>query len=70
MPYTKPGATIQIFGPTLSSVESARNEIENIIALQRRRYTHFISIPIDDEGVVEKFIQFKVRNIRDPFALI
>lgn len=70
MPYTKPDATIQIIGSTFSSVESARDEIENIIALQRRRHTHFLSVPITDKGVVEKFIQFKVENIRNPFAVI
>lgn len=37
------------------------NESENVIAQQRPRLTHFLSIPINDENIVEKFMDFKVR---------
>lgn len=62
MPYKKPEGNIRVFGPTRSAVEAAMNEIENMLTLQRRRLTHFLSIPINDKGIVEKFIQFKVKK--------
>lgn len=64
MPYKKPSSdeNIQVCGSTRSSVESAISEIENIIAQQQRRHTHFLSIPIHDEGIVAKFVQFKVNT--------
>lgn len=67
MPYKKPEGNIRVFGSTRSSVEAAMNEIENMLALQRRRLTHFLSIPINDNGIVEKFIQFKVQTKRQRF---
>lgn len=61
MPYKKPfEGKIQIEGSDRLSVESALKEIESIIAQQRRRLTHFLSIPINDKGIIDKFIEFKV----------
>lgn len=69
MPYKKPEGKIQVFGSTRSSVQAAMNEIETMLALQRRRLTHFLSIPINDKGIVEQFIQFKVKTKKEHFSV-
>lgn len=51
---------IEICGSTRSAVESAMKEIEKLAAQKQRRLTHFLSIPINNKGIVEKFSQFKV----------
>lgn len=61
IPYKKPKEDIEVVGSTRSSVETALKEIENIVAQQKQRLTHFLSIPINDPGILVKFNQFKVR---------
>lgn len=62
MPYKKPEGNVQVIGSTRSSVEEAMNEIECVLATQKQRLTHFISIPVNDTGISEKFLQFKVKT--------
>ncbi|KAF8765064.1 Activating signal cointegrator 1 complex like protein [Argiope bruennichi] len=55
-------ADISITGKSVSSVVRAYHRIENIVEDVRWRvmeYTHFISIPMNDENIIEKYLKFK-----------
>ncbi|GBL96571.1 Activating signal cointegrator 1 complex subunit 1 [Araneus ventricosus] len=55
-------ADITITGKSISSVVKAYHRIENIVEDMRWRfaeYTHFISIPMNDENIAEKYLNFK-----------
>lgn len=57
-------------GSAHSSLQSAMNENDDLVAQQKPRLTHFLSIPINNENVVERFKNFKVRFKADLLKMI
>lgn len=57
---------VEIVGSTKQSVISARRRLELIImaARQKQDKTHFLCVPVTDQNVREKFVQFKVTKLK------
>lgn len=53
---------VEIIGPIRQSVISARRRLELIIIAARHKQdkTHFLCVPVTDQSIREKFVQFKV----------
>lgn len=53
---------VEIIGSTRQSIISARRRLELIIIAAREKQdkTHFLCVPVTDQTVREKFVQFKV----------
>lgn len=53
---------VEIIGSTRQSIISARRRLELIIIAAREKQdkTHFLCVPVTDQNIREKFVQFKV----------
>lgn len=53
---------VEVIGPTRQSVVSARRRMELIIMAARHKQdkTHFLCVPVTDQNIRERFVQFKV----------
>ncbi|XP_045521504.1 activating signal cointegrator 1 complex subunit 1-like isoform X1 [Pieris brassicae] len=58
---------VVIYGPSVSSVKAARRKINMIVisARIRQRYTHFISLPMNNAEIVKNFEKFKELVLQD-----
>ncbi|XP_045521018.1 activating signal cointegrator 1 complex subunit 1-like isoform X2 [Pieris brassicae] len=58
---------VVIYGPSASSVKAARRKINMIVisARMRQRYTHFISLPMNNAEIVKNFEKFKELVLQD-----
>lgn len=51
---------VEVLGSSRSSVSLARCRIEKIVSEHKPKFTHFLSVPITNEFIIEKFVEFKV----------
>nr|CAI5854510.1 unnamed protein product [Callosobruchus analis] len=59
---------VKVTGDTERSVASARTQISMIVMQRKDKipFTHFVSIPVNSEGIKAQFIAFKDEILKDP----
>ncbi|CAH2000562.1 unnamed protein product [Acanthoscelides obtectus] len=68
VPRVNEKGDVKVTGDTERSVASARTQI-SLIVMQRKDkvpFSHFVSIPVNSEGIKAKFMEFKDDILRDP----